>query len=161
MRKLLKFFHTIASAGLVGGFLTYLAVLTFAPGGDAIQYAAARQTIALVCTWVLIPSMAVVLVSGLLAIAVHRPFQELRWVWVKALLGLSVFEAVLGTVQSKGEYGARIAAELAQRKESPAALIAELASEPYVVGIILALSVANIALGVWRPVLKRRVATSQ
>ena len=53
------------------------------------------------------------LVTGLLAMAVHRPFQELRWVWVKALLGISMFEATLAIIQAKGADAARISAKIA------------------------------------------------
>jgi len=91
MRQFLKFLHTLASCGLIGAVLGYMIVLTYAPQGTVVEYAAARQTIVHLCNYLLIPSLAIALVSGLLSIAVHRPFQNRRWVWVKAALGISMF----------------------------------------------------------------------
>lgn len=154
MRQTLKFFHTLASCGMVGALLAYGLVLLNAPP-DAAGFAAARQTIALLCNALLLPSMGLALVTGLFSMAVHRPFQQRRWAWVKALLGISVFELTLAIVQSKANYAASISAAIANGGANDGDLAAGLTYEWHSLAVIMALSIANIVLGVWRPRLKR------
>ena len=156
MRKALKFLHTLAACGLAGALAGYMIVLVFAPQASAGQYADMRQTIQALADYVLLPSLVIALVSGLLAIAAHRPFQEMRWVWVKALLGLGMFEATLAIIQSKANTAAGMARKIADGEGSADALAAAIASEWTALYAIMTISVANIVLGVWRPRLGRR-----
>lgn len=156
MRKTLKFFHTFASCGIIGAILGYAIVLTSAPQDTPAAYADMRQTIGLLCDWLLFPSLAIALITGLLSMAVHRPFQERRWVWAKALLGLSMFEATLAIIGSKASYAAKMSAQLAAGEGDAEALQTALTYEWHTLWTILALSLANIVLGVWRPPLKMR-----
>ena len=75
---------------------------------------------------------------------------------MKALLGLSMFEATLAIIQSKANYAAKISAKIASGEASPDALTASIATEWYSLGAIMALSIANIVLGIWRPSLSKR-----
>jgi len=154
MRKTLKFFHTLASCGIIGALAGYTILLTLGPQDTPAAYADMRQTISLLCDWLLVPSLAIALVSGLLSMAVHRPFQERRWVWAKALLGLSMFEATLAIVGSKANFAASMSAQLAAGEGDAERLQTALAYEWYTLGTIAALSLANIVLGVWRPSLR-------
>jgi hypothetical protein len=156
MRKALKFFHTLASCGLIGALLGYMIVLTNAPQDTASKYADVRHTISALCNYLLLPSLAVALVTGLLSMAVHRPFQEMRWAWIKALLGLSMFESTLAIIQAKADTAAKLSIKIAAGEAQPEALVTALASEWTTLGAIMALSIANIVLGVWRPLLKKR-----
>ncbi len=156
MRKTLKFFHTLASCGLIGALLGYMVILTSAPQDSAATYADMRQTINALCDYLLLPSLAIALITGLLAIAVYRPFQEMRWVWVKALLGIGMFEGTLAVIGSKANYAAGMAARIAAGEAEPGALEAALTYEWSTLFTIMALSLANIVLGVWRPALKKR-----
>ncbi len=156
MRKTLKFFHTLASCGLIGALLGYMIVLTNAPQDTAGTYADTRQTISALCNYVLLPSLGIALVTGLLSMAVHRPFQEMRWVWFKAFLGLSMFEATLGIIQSKASYAATISVKIAAGEANADLLKTALATEWYSIGAIMTLSIANIVLGIWRPPLTKR-----
>ncbi len=158
MRKTLKFFHTLASCGLIGGLLAYGVILIAAPQGTPSAFADMRATVAAIASYVILPSLAVALVSGLLSMAVHRPFQELRWAWVKTLLGISMFEATLGIVQSKANTAATLSAQIAAGEPQAKALAEAITYEWHALGVILVLSVANIVLGVWRPSLKWRPA---
>ncbi len=158
MRQLMKFMHTVSSAGIVGGIFAYALILTYSPQASAQDYAAMRQTIEAVCNYMLMPALGISLVTGLLALAVHRPFQELRWVWVKALLGISMFEATLAIIQIKGADAARISAKIAAGEPLQADLAATIASEWTTLFAILAISIANYVLGVWRPPLAMRWA---
>ncbi|MBK6922518.1 MAG: DUF2269 family protein [Deltaproteobacteria bacterium] len=83
MRRTLKFLHEVGSAGLMGAVAAQ-AILSFAADGRGpLEYAAMRHAILLVSQWLLVPSLLVVLVSGLAAIAAHHPFQNAGWAWMK------------------------------------------------------------------------------
>jgi hypothetical protein len=156
MRRTVKFFHTFASCGLIGALFCYMIVLIYAPQDTARSYAEARQTISALCNYVLLPSLAIALVTGLLSMAVHRPFQDHRWAWLKALLGFIMFEATLGIVESKANSAAAVSAKIATGEAEPGLLASALAGEWLSLGAILVLSTAQIVLGVWRPRLAKR-----
>ncbi|MCU0818370.1 MAG: DUF2269 family protein [Beijerinckiaceae bacterium] len=155
MRKFVKFLHSIASCGLVGALFAYIIVLMFAPQGTPQSYAEMRQTISAISSYILLPSLGLGLVSGLIAMMVHRPFQELRWVWAKAILGLSMFEATLAIIQSKANSATAEATKIADGTGDPQALATIIANEWLTLSIVLALSAAQIGFGIWRPRLGR------
>jgi hypothetical protein len=156
MRKFVKFLHTFASCGLIGALLGYLVVLIVAPQATAQAYADKRLIIQGISQYILLPSLGISLVSGLISMMVHRPFQELRWVWAKAILGMSMFEATLAVIQAKASSAAEEATKLASGTGDPAALASMIANEWLTLYAILALSAAQVALGIWRPALGRR-----
>lgn len=90
-----KALHDVASIGFGGGLAACLVINLWANRAAAAEFTAARQLFAVIAQYVLIPSMAVVVLSGLLAMAATRAYQDAGWAWVKALLGISVFEATL------------------------------------------------------------------
>jgi hypothetical protein len=161
MRQAMKFLHTLASCGLIGALAGYMIVLMYTPANTALAYADMRQTINALCNYLLLPSLAIALVTGLLSMAVHPPFQERRWAWVKALLGIGMFESTLAIIQSKANTAAIVSRKIAEGTANADALGTALSTEWSSLIAILALSVANIVLGVWRPKLemKRFVGT--
>ena len=161
MKKLLKFLHLVASAGLLGGLATYLVLAMLVPGENPDSFAAIRRGIHVLAEWVILPSLLLALVSGLLSIAVHRPFMNLGWPWLKALLGLAMFEGTLLAVQSNARRGAELATKALAGDGDPVLLTELLHHERNGVWTIVALSVVNILLGVWRPRLSWRVATAE
>jgi len=156
MRQALKFLHTLAAAGILGALGAYIIILLYAPQETPRAYADMRATINALCSYLLLPSLGLGIVTGLLAMAVHRPFQELRWVWMKALLGFGMFEGTLAVIQSKAGEAARLSEKVAKGEPASDALAAAIASEWTALYAILALSVANYVLGVWRPALVRK-----
>lgn len=157
MKKALKFLHQLGAIGVIGALVSYLLLAATVTPESPAEYFGLRQGIALISTWMLLPSLALVLTSGLLAIAVHHPFMEARWVWLKAALGLTMFEGTLATVQSTADRAARLSAGLADGTADTAALEALIEREWLGVAAILALSLANVVLAVWRPRLAKRV----
>jgi hypothetical protein len=151
MRRAVKFLHTVAACGMVGALLAYALVLTVAPQDTAQSYADMRQTVSALCSYLLLPSMALALISGLLSMVVHKPFMEQRWVWLKAVLGLSVFEATLGIVGSKAGTAAAVSAKIAAGAPAAEELARAIAHEWMALGVILALLMVNIVLAIWRP----------
>jgi hypothetical protein len=155
--RILKLLHELGAIGMMGALAACVVLLTVAPRESLVEYAALRQGIAAITRWLLVPSLAIVLVSGLLAIAANRAYMDAGWAWVKALLGILMFEGTLLTIQAS----ARRAAELASLAAStgsgdPAALAPLLRTEWAGLWTMLALSFANIVLAVWRPRLQRR-----
>lgn len=151
MRRAVKFMHTCAACGMIGALLAYAIVLTTAPQDTAQSYADMRQTVSALCSYLLLPSMALALISGLLSMAVHRPFMDQRWAWVKAVSGISVFEATLGIVGSKAGTAAALSAKIAAGAPAAGELARAIAHEWMALGVILALLLVNVILGIWRP----------
>ncbi len=153
MRKALKFLHTLGASAYAGALLAYAVILTYAPQGTPRAYADMRASIDVICSYLLVPSLGIVLVSGLLAMAAHKPFLDLRWVWFKAVLGIGTFEGTLVVISGRARSASELAADIAAGKADQAALSSVIASEWGGLIVIGALAVANIVLGVWRPAL--------
>jgi hypothetical protein len=154
-RRLIKVLHEIGAAGVLGSFACCLVLVIKGHAQSLVAYAAVRQAIAAITQWLLVPSLGLVLVSGLLAIAVNRAFHNAAWAWVKALLGVSLFEGTLVTVSSSARQAADLAAMAANGHGDAAQLAQVLRTEWGGLWLLLALSLANVVLAVWRPRLYR------
>ena len=151
-RRTLKVLHEIAAIGVGGGLAACLVIGATAQLAAPAAFVAARQAIAAIAPYVLVPSLALVLVTGLLAIAATRAFHDAGWAWLKALLGLSVFEATLVTVGASTRQ-----AELAAAGADPSLLASLLHSERNTLWLLLTLAAVNVVLAVWRPRLVPKV----
>ena len=152
MRRLLKFLHTMSAIGITGGLAAYMLVLANAPEIDSLEaHAALRHSLAMVSKWLILPSMLVVVLSGLLAIAAHFPFAEAPWVWAKALAGILVFEATLMSIDGPAQRAAEISANAVAGEVDPAQLASLMQDEWGAWWILLALFTANVVLAIWRP----------
>jgi hypothetical protein len=155
LKRLLKILHEIGAVGVTGSFAACLVLLLEGPTQPLVAYAAVRQAIAAITQWLLLPSLAIVLLSGLLAIAATSAFHNAAWAWAKALLGLSMFEGTLVTVNSTARRAAELAA-MAVKGQGDAALLAQVQRTEWGgLWLLLALSLVNILLAVWRPRLFR------
>ncbi len=150
-RKALKFLHSLAACGMIGALLGYAMLLVHAPQETPAAYADMRQSVSALCNYMLFPSLAVVLVSGVFSMAAYQPFQGMHWVWIKALMGLGMFEGTLAIIGTKARRAAELSARIAEGADEADALAQAIASEWQALGVITALSVASVALGVWRP----------
>jgi uncharacterized membrane protein len=151
VRRLLKFLHTLGAAGLTGAIAVLAVVLVLAPtsistaGSVSILVAMAKTA-----QWIVGPSMVATVVTGLLAMLATPVFYDAGWVWLKAATGLLVLEGglhVLGPLQEEAKRGASALASGAD----PASVAHLFSAESNTLWVLLAVSVANIALGVWRP----------
>ncbi|MEQ8858858.1 MAG: hypothetical protein RIC56_09440 [Pseudomonadales bacterium] len=157
MKKALKLLHTLGAIGLTGALIVHLMLLAQLPHLETLaEQAALRESIATVARWLLLPSLTVVLACGLLSLAAHPPFREARWVWMKALLGLSVFEGTLVSIQGPAVRNAELTARALSGELDPARLAGMMHSEWGALWVILTVAVANVVLGVLRPSLRRR-----
>jgi Predicted integral membrane protein (DUF2269) len=150
-RRLVKFLHEIGAIGVLGSLAACVVLVATAPADSTVAYAATRHGIAAVSRWLLVPSLLLVIVSGLLAIIATRPYMDAGWVWVKALLGISMFEGTLLTISASSRRAAELSAQAAAGQGDPALLAEVLRTEWGGLWILIAVSVANIALAVWRP----------
>lgn len=156
MRQTVKFLHTISSCGLLGGLCAYMIVLLKAPAGSAASFADMRLTISAISDYIIIPSLGISLVTGLLSMMVHRPYQEKRWAWVKALLGMAMFESTLAITQAKATTAAALAVRAVEGADVAADLATALSSEWTALLAITGLSLLQIGFGIWRPSLTPR-----
>lgn len=147
MRRLLKFSHTLGAAAFMGGMAALVVVICSATGADG--RGPPLDAMAKITVWIIGPSMMLTVMSGLLAIAVHPGFHEAGWAWLKAATGILVLEGglhVLGPIQEEARRGAGLAGA-----SDPTSLARLLTAEANTLWLLLAVSVVNIALGVWRP----------
>lgn len=149
----------MGAIGLMGAMAALLVMLSYAPPPSALEgYALMRGAMGAVATWIFFPSLAMVLLSGLLAIAFNRAFHNAGWALLKLATGILVFESgfvgILGPMQEEAR---RSAAALAG-KVDPATLAQSLGAERGTLWVILAVATANVVLGVWRPRIMRRPA---
>lgn len=154
-RRLVKILHELSAIGMTGALVAHMLVLSTASPDSLVEYAALRRAIEAITGWLLVPSLGLVLTSGLAAMMVHTPFQNARWVWLKALLGFPLFEGTLITIDGLAQTAASLAIEAAGGGAHDPALIAHMvAAEWRSLWIILTLAVAQTVVGVWRPKLR-------
>jgi hypothetical protein len=119
------------------------------PGGKPrviAQIFALRHAYSAIAQYLLVPPMAVVVVSGLISLAATRAFMDAGWAWLKPLLGLIVFDATLVIVGSSDKQ-----AEFVAAAANPTVLDALLRAERNTLLLLIALSVVNVVLAEWRP----------
>jgi hypothetical protein len=154
--RLIKLLHELGAIGVVGGLAACLVLVATAPTDSVVAYAATRQNIASLVRWLLVPSLALVIVSGLLSIAINETYKNAGWAWIKALLGISMFEGTLLTVAASARKAAEFSEQAVSGTGEPALLEQVLRTEWGGLWVLLAVAVANIVLAIWRPRFLRR-----
>ena len=161
MRRFLKFLHTLGAVGFMGAVACLLVLARLAPPTSALNdYALLRGTMAEIAAWVVLPSFILTLIPGLLSMAVTPAFLNAGWPWVKAATGIIVFAGglhALAPIQDE----ARLSAQALAGKLDPATLTGISAGEMGTLWLLLAVSLLNIALGIWRPRLMRASAVTR
>ncbi len=152
MRLLMKFMHTMGAIGFMGAMACLLVLFSFIPAPTSLpEYALMRAAMGGIATWIFLPSLALTLIAGLLAIAVNRPYHNAGWAWAKLL----VFEWGLAAVQGPMQQEAELSARALAHEVDPAMLAASLSAEWKSIWVILAVAAVNVILGIWRPRLTR------
>ena len=156
-RRIVKILHELGAIGLTGALVCHMALLAVAPMDSLAEYAAVRRGIEAITGWVLVPSLLIVLTSGLATMIVHHPFQNLAWVWAKALMGFPMFEGTLMAIDGMAQTAARLAEDAAGGGPHDPDLVANMvAAEWRALSLILALAIAQTIVGVWRPRKRRK-----
>jgi hypothetical protein len=135
----------------MGGMASLLVLMSVMPlpvsrAGYALIWAAMAD----IAAFILLPSIALTLAAGLLAIAANRAFHNAGWAWVKAATGILIFAGGLHAIAPIQDEARRSAEALASQTE-PAASAAPPPGEQGTLWVLIAVSAANIALGVWQP----------
>jgi len=156
MRRLMKFLHTIGAIGLMGAMACLIVLLGFVDKPTSLsEYALISAAAGAIATWIFLPSLALTLIAGLLAIALNRSYHSAGWAWAKLATGVLIFEwgftAILGPLQEEAELSARAVAG----DVDPATLATSLSNEQNSLWVLLAVATTNVLLGVWRPRLTR------
>jgi hypothetical protein len=149
VQRLLKFLHTMGAIGLMGSLASLLVLESLTPPPSSLAgYALMRGAMAAIATWVFVPSLVLTLTPGLMAIGVTPAFHNASWAWIKAASGILIFAGglhALAPIQDE----ARLSAEAIAGQLDPAILGAS-EGEAATMWVLLAVSTANVVLGVWR-----------
>jgi len=156
VRRFVKFLHTIGAVGLMGAIACLLVLMRTAPPPASLAgYALMHGAMAEIAKWIFFPSLVLTVVSGLLAIAVNRAFQNAGWAWAKLATGTLILEGglvyVVGPIQEEAK---RSASALAGQVD-PATITGSYGAERGTLWVLLAVTTANVVLGIWRPRLTR------
>ncbi len=157
LRRSLKLLHILGAVGLAGGLGAYMLVLGAGPAPEAVsEYAALRQSLAMLSKWLILPSLVAVVLSGILSMAVHHPFQDKGWVWAKLLADLLIFESTLATVDGPARRALDIAERARLGEIDAAAMMLEINDRWGAWWVLLTIFLLNVVLGIWRPRFSRR-----
>lgn len=151
LTRSLKILHTLGAVGLTGALAACLILVLKTPHEPLTAYAATRVGIASIARYLLVPSLALVLTSGLIAVSASSLYVDAGWVWIKVVMGLAMFEGTLVSVAGAARRAAELATLAASGSPDPVALAEALRTERGGLWLMIALCVANIVLGVWRP----------
>ncbi len=152
VRYLLKFLHTFGAIGMMGAIAALLVLLRFdAAPRSAGAYSVICAAMADIANLVLYPSMVATLIAGLLAIAFNRAFHNAGWAWVKLASGILVFEGSLISIIGPIQQEAILAADALSGPLDLPAIVAYAVSLEKSLWVMLAVSTANVVLGIWRP----------
>ncbi len=156
MQRLIKFLHTMGAIGMAGSMASLIVLAAYLPPPQQLaQYAALRSAMGGIADWIFLPSLAITVLSGLLAFAFTKAFQRARWALVKLLGGAILFEgsliAVHGPMRREADLSKAVLDGTAQASE----LGTTLSGEWIALWVMLAVATANVVLGVWRPRLGR------
>jgi hypothetical protein len=142
----------MGAIGLMGAMASLVAVMSFGPSPtSSVGQAAVMGAMAKIASWVFLPSLALTLIAGLLAIAVTPGFHDAGWVWAKAATGILIFEGGLLYVAGPIQDAAKTSAGALAGRLDPAIAARTLAAERNTLWVLLAVALANVVLGVWRP----------
>ena len=156
-RNLLKLLHHASLAGLGGGMVVILVLLdtidATSPGAVAGMHAA----IALVCGGLVVPSLVVLLLTGMLLVVARPQLINARWVWAKAFFGVIVAATLLAGFQPLVNALASMSST-GTLGTPPGPLANMVETERWAAYLTLANVVAAMAIAVWRPRLGRAAA---
>lgn len=142
----------MGAVGMMGSMACLIVLMMSAPPPSALAgYALIHAAMSDIATWILFPSLALTLIPGMLSIAVNRAFHNAGWAWAKLATGVLIFEGGLVYVEGPIREEAARAAQALAGTLDPAALTGSYGAEQSSMWALLAVSTANIVLGIWRP----------
>ena len=107
-----------------------------------------------IATWIFLPSFALTLIAGLLAMAANR-LPRRRLGLGEAAVGCAGFRVGFAAIQGPMQQEAELSARALAHEVDPSTLAASLDPEWKSLWVMLAIATANVILGIWRPRLTR------
>lgn len=157
MRRLVKFLHSMGAIGLMGAMAALIILVILMPEPAALEaYVTHRAIMGKVAEWLLLPSLLLVLLSGLWSMAITRAFLHAGWVWLKLATGILVFKGVMISIQGPAEQEAMLSAQALAGAFDPAQLGQRVGEEWGVLWVMMLVAVANVVLGIWRPRMSKK-----
>lgn len=151
MKPLLKLLHLVAAIGFVGALAVMLLLSLTADDSTASAFATVRRAVLTVAQTIGLPSLVLLLLTGMLLTTQQPVLLEARWLWAKALIGVLVGGISLLVVQPAVMRAAALAQMVVEGTLSLRPLEAALGAERIGATVNLLLPLAAIALAVWRP----------
>lgn len=151
MKPLLKLLHLVAAIGFVGALAVMLLLSLTADDSTASAFATVRRAVLTVAQTIGLPSLVLLLLTGMLLTTQQPVLLEARWLWAKALIGVLVGGISLLVVQPAVMRAAALAQMVVEGTLSLRPLEAALGAERIGATVNLLLSLAAIVLAVWRP----------
>ena len=127
---------------------------------ELTAYVQMRLTMDALAQRLLLPSLGVTIVAGLLSMAAVPAYHGAGWVWAKLATGVLMFEGTLLGVQGPMEREALTASAVLTGERLVSDLALSIDAEIGSLWVLGCVAVANVALGIWRPKKKRRLAGS-
>jgi len=156
MKATLKFLHEIATVGVMGGTVVQLVLWSVAQSRTVHEQALLYEAGVTICKAIVLPSLVLVLLSGVLTMSRHKSFHNPEWVWIKLLMTPLVLEGTLIGVVGPAESAAELTRAMAAGQAvDPADLAHTLRLGTVGLVLILGLYGANVALAIWRPRVKK------
>jgi hypothetical protein len=149
--RIVKVIHFLGLVGFVGGLAASTVLTGFADQAPPGVLAALRLAIAEVGETLVVPSLILVIVSGMLLVVARPTLVHARWVWAKAVLAVVMAVLVLAVVQPGVRRAAVIASEAALGTPALDALVQATAAERLGGAAVMLLALAALVLAVWRP----------
>ena len=137
---------------MAGGIAAFMFLLATGPEpGATPEYLALREGLYAISRSLVLPSMALLFLSGVLSMAVHFPFQNALWVWLKLGAGFLIFESMLATLDAPARRAVAATKRALAGEINEPQLVASV-TEPWGAWwVILILAGLNVVLAIWRP----------
>ena len=156
-KNLLKLLHYASLVGVAGGIVVVLILVDTIDATSPSGVASVHATIGLICNALIVPSLIVLLLTGMLLVVARPQLISARWVWAKAVLGLLVALNVLFGFLPLVNALAAMSATGALGDAPPGPIDSTVATERYASYAILFNLLAAMVVAVWRPRLGRNV----
>lgn len=150
-RHIIKIIHLLSLAGFVGGLGATLLLADFSDNAPPSLLAALRMAVASLGESLVVPSLVLLVLSGMLLVVARPQLVRARWLWAKVVLTLAVAIIAVGVVQPAITRAAVLAAEGALGTPALGEMTRAFAEERIGGLVVLALSALAVMLAVWRP----------
>lgn len=150
-KNLIKLLHYASLVGLAGGIVVSLVLADTVDATSPSATASMHAAIALVCGALIVPSMVVMLLTGMLLVVARPHLIGARWVWAKAVLGIVTGAVILLALQPAVIAAASMAATGALGEAAPGPLANVVAIEYAAAWWTLGLVLVAMVVAVWRP----------